>query len=285
MTNDLSQEAQPRHIAVIVTTFNRPDALSAVLKGLRIQTDQLFEVIVADDGSGDETRQAIELERTKFPVKLSHIWHPDEGFRAAAIRNKGILATEADYLIFLDGDCIPQPDFVARHRALALGGRLITGSRIMLGKKFTAELLDNEIDVFSIRAGKLLSERLRGEVNKVLPLWIKFPMGQWRHINRFVWRRIKSCNLSAWRKDILSVNGFDESFVGWGHEDADFVLRLFNAGIQRTDGAYATEILHLWHPDAKRDSERGNYKTVQKRMETGQIRALVGLDQRISRAL
>lgn len=270
---------KPRTIAVIVATYNRPDALAAVLRGLREQTDHDFEVIVADDGSRDDTRIAIDRKRAAFPVSLRHVWHCDEGFRLAAIRNKGILGTGADYLVFLDGDCIPQPDFVARHRELATPGRMVTGSRILIGETLTADLLVSERNFFALGTARWLRERLTGGINKLLPLWFKLPAGTFRHDNRFVWRRIKGANLGAWRDDVLRINGFDESFTGWGHEDADFVLRLFNAGVMRTDGAWATEVLHLWHREAKKDQAASNLATVRERMTSGQLRATRGLDE------
>ena len=269
----------PRRLAIIVATYNRPDALAAVLRGLAAQTDRGFEVIVADDGSRDETRDTVNALRAGFPVTLKHVWHPDGGFRLAAIRNKGILTADADYLVFLDGDCIPQPDFVARHHALAASGRMVTGSRILLGESLTARLLADGTDFFSLGTLRRLAERRRGGINKLLPLWIKVPAGVHRHVDRFVWRRIKGCNLAAWRDDVLAINGFDESFTGWGHEDADFVLRLFHAGIKRTDGAYATEVLHLWHREAKKDSATSNLETVKHRMATRLVRAERGLDE------
>jgi glycosyltransferase involved in cell wall biosynthesis len=269
----------PRRLAVIVATYNRPDALAAVLRGLAAQDDREFEVIVADDGSRDDTRATVDALRPGFPVKLRHVWHPDDGFRLAAIRNKGILTAEADYLVFLDGDCIPQPDFVARHRALAAPGSMVTGSRILLGEALTSRLLADGTDFFSLGILRRLAERRRGGINKLLPLWVKVPAGAHRNIAGFVWRRIKGCNLGAWRSDVLAINGFDESFTGWGHEDADFVLRLFHAGIRRTDGAYATEVLHLWHREAKKDSANSNLETVKRRMATHQVRAERGLDE------
>lgn len=267
----------PDKIAVIVATYNRPDALIAVLRGLAAQTDRRFEVIVADDGSREETRTAINRLRASVPVPLRHVWHRDDGFRLAGIRNKGVLATEADYLVFLDGDCIPQPDFVARHRALAAHGRMVTGSRILVGETFTADLLVTGQSFFALPFTRKLRERLTGGLNKLLPLWLKLPAGRLRHVDRFVWRRIKGANLAAWRADVLKINGFDQSFSGWGHEDADFVLRLFHAGIQRTDGAWATEVLHLWHREAAKDRAQSNHDAVLARQVSGQQRATVGI--------
>ena len=117
---------------------------------------------------------------------------------------------------------------------------------------------------------------MQGHINKVLQWLVQWPdLG--RESRRFTWRRIKSCNLGVWRADLELVNGFDESFTGWGHEDSDLVVRLFNAGIMRKDGAFATEVFHLWHREAQRDQETSNRKVVLKRAEDGTVTATQGL--------
>ena len=264
-------------IAVIVTTYNRLDALLAVLGGLCAQTDRDFEIVVADDGSTSATRTALRSVVATAPVPVRHVWHPDQGFRAAAIRNKGIALTEAPYLIFLDGDCVPQRDFVARHRRLASPGRLVTGSRVLLSRALTDRLLAGGRDISAIGPGEWIADRLLGDINKVWPLLMKLPPAGWRTSGTFRWRRIKSCNLAVWRDDAIAVDGFDETFRGWGHEDADFVLRLHHHGIERTLGSFATEVFHLWHREAQRDRAGENLKRVIERQATRQVMADVGI--------
>ena len=263
-------------ISVVITTYNRPDALEAVVEACFMQDDKNFEIIIADDGSTANTRDCIDRLRARSPVPLKHVWQPDEGFRAAMARNRGTLAATGDYIIFLDGDCIPQRDFIARHRALAQPGFLVSGSRILLSQRFTEQVLAEHIDVPALGLFDKLRYRLRGDMNKVLQLMLRWPdLGRIRR--KFSWRRIKSCNLAVWRADLEKVNGFDESFVGWGHEDADLVLRLFHAGVLRKDGALATEVLHLWHREAKRDEESSNRKVVLERAANKTIQAVRGL--------
>ena len=124
-------------ISVVVTTYNRPDALRAVLAGLAAQTDHGFEVLVADDGSRDDTRQLVERTAAAFPVPVAHVWQEDEGFRAGAARNRAAAVARGEYLVFLDGDCVPRPDFVAQHRTLAERGWMVAGNRILLSEAFT----------------------------------------------------------------------------------------------------------------------------------------------------
>ena len=267
---------QAATISVVITTYNRPDALTAVVEACFLQDDKNFEIIIADDGSGANTRDCIDRLRALSPVPLKHVWQPDDGFRAAMARNRGTLAATGDYIIFLDGDCIPQRDFIARHRALAQPGFLVSGSRILLSQRFTEQVLAEHIDVPALGLFDKLRYRLRGDMNKVLQLMLRWPdLGRVRR--KFSWRRIKSCNLAVWRADLEKVNGFDESFVGWGHEDSDLVVRLFHAGVLRKDGALATEVLHLWHREARRDEESSNRKVVLERAANKTIQAGRGL--------
>jgi len=263
-------------ISVVITTYNRPDALAAVVEACFMQDDKNFEIIIADDGSTANTRQAIEALAARSPVPLKHVWQPDEGFRAAMARNRGTLAATGNYIIFLDGDCVPQRDFIRRHRALAKTGFLVSGSRILLSPRLTERALLEKIDLPAMGLFDKLRYRLRGDMNKVLQMLLRLPDAG-RERKSFSWRRIKSCNLAVWRADLEKVNGFDESFVGWGHEDSDLVLRLFHAGVRRKDGAFATEVLHLWHREAKRDEESSNRKVVLQRAADKTVQAVRGL--------
>jgi glycosyltransferase involved in cell wall biosynthesis len=267
-------------ISVIVTTYNRPDALSAVIAALADQTDNNFEVVIADDGSSQATRAAINALRTlsaNGPKRLIHAWQPDDGFRASAARNLGVFASTGEYLVFLDGDCIPRPSFIARHRMLAERGFMVSGSRVLLSEKFTNALLSAPaLPAHKRGLSYWLMQRLSGATNKVLPL-IELPDTPLRHYRSVKWNRIKSCNLAIWRSDYEAVNGFDESFVGWGHEDADLVLRLARHGVRRKGGAFSTEVFHLWHRENTRATESENRKRVEDRMRTGVIKADVGL--------
>jgi len=128
-------------VAVIVTTYNRPDALAAVLDGYLAQTDAGFELVVADDGSGPKTRALVEDYARRAPFRLGHVWQEDAGFRAAAIRNQALAGTDAGYVIFTDGDCVPTPGFVAQHRRLAEPGWFLSANRVLLAAAFTRKAL------------------------------------------------------------------------------------------------------------------------------------------------
>jgi glycosyltransferase involved in cell wall biosynthesis len=276
---------QARTISVVITTYNRPDALASVVRACFMQNDKNFEIIIADDGSPANTRACVEQLAAASPVPLRHVWQADLGFRAAMARNRGTLAASGDYIVFLDGDCIPQRDFIARHRALSQPGYLVSGSRILMSERLTRRVLDGGIDLGDIGPAARLGWRLRGDLNKTLqPLGLRWPdLG--RTSGKFKWRRIKSCNLGVWRSDLERVNGFDESFVGWGYEDSDLVLRLFHAGVLRKDGAFATEVFHLWHREAQRDQESSNRRVVLERADSKITQAVKGLREHAREAM
>ncbi len=234
-------------ISILLATYNWPQALKLSLESLATQTDCDFEIIIADDGSKSETRDLIEKIKPQFPVPITHLWQEDLGFRKTRILNQAITAAHGDYLVFLDGDCIVQPDFVAQHRSLSKHGYLVTGSRVLLNERLTKELLSWPKWNYSYFWKNLLNFRASGGINKYWPLKIKLGDSFWRNYRKFVWRRIKGCNMACWKTDAQAIGGFDESMTGWGHEDADFVFRLQNSGLIRKSGSWSTEVLHLHH--------------------------------------
>ena len=238
-------------ISVIVTTYNREDALDAVLRSLERQSDPAFEVIVADDGSGAATAALIKRWKDTSGHNLQHVWHNDQGFRAAEIRNRAVLAAHGTYCIFLDGDCIVRPDFIATHRGLAESGWFVTGNRVLLSQELTAKVLRENLTPEVWTSVRWLAERLRSGVNRLSGL-LDLPLGPLRRIRQGMWRGARSCNLAIWRSDLVRVDGFDADYSGWGKEDSDIIARLLHAGVRRKDGLFATGVIHLWHAEADR---------------------------------
>jgi glycosyltransferase involved in cell wall biosynthesis len=267
--------SHPQRISVVITTYNRSDALLQVLAALCLQDDKDFEVIVADDGSRPEHVQAVLDAEASRQLHVVHVWHPDVGFTASRARNRGVGASTGDYIIFMDGDCVPEVDFIRRHRRLAQDAYLVNGSRVMLSADFTQRVLAGEVMLTGRPKWQWIVWRLNGAVSKLTGLLrlADLPM---RKQQGFKWKGIRSCNMGVWRCDFLKIDGFDESFVGWGHEDADFVLRLHNAGIGRKNGFCATEVYHLWHRESSREQESVNAAIVRERMRTGQTLPVEG---------
>jgi glycosyltransferase involved in cell wall biosynthesis len=265
-------------VSLIVTTYNRPDALAAVLAGLLAQPDRGFEVLVADDGSRDDTRALVEQAARDAPLRIVHVWQADQGFRAGAARNRAVAQARGEYLVFLDGDCVPRPDFVAQHRRLAERGWMVAGNRILLSESFTREVLEARLPIHAWTLGQWRAARARGAINRTAPLRT-LPLGPLRRLGRRKWERVRTCNLGVWTDDFRAVNGFDEAFEGWGFEDSDLAVRLLNLGVRRKVGAFATGVLHLWHRESDRGREGENWERLQRRIASGERRALLGLAQ------
>jgi glycosyltransferase involved in cell wall biosynthesis len=232
-------------LSVIVSTYNNPRALSLVLAGLARQTIREFEIVIADDGSGPDTKATIDAFARGASVAVRHVWHPDEGFRKCAILNKAVLAATGTYLIFFDGDCVAPARTLAAHVRAARHGRYLTGGKVQLSQRFT-----DQVTVDAVRRGDL--ERIG--------LW-------WRHVgkrHRLIVSRLPGIRTlldrhvrrpPAWRGEnsstfaahVLRVGGFDERFT-YGLEDADFGHRLQAAGIMPRSLRYQAPVFHLEHP-------------------------------------
>jgi glycosyltransferase involved in cell wall biosynthesis len=264
--------------AVIVTTYNRPDALAVVLEGYCGQSDRDFSLVVADDGSTGETAAVIQefARRGSFP--LSHVWQEDQGFRAAAIRNRAIASTNADYVIFTDGDCVPSRHFVSAHKRLAEPGYFLGANRVLLTETFTHRVLSERTPIYAWNWTDWARSWSRQEVNRLLPL-ITLPDGSFRRRTPDRWEGIKTCNLSVWRDDLIRVNGLDESYEGWGLEDSDLVIRLLHAGVKHKTARFAAPVFHLWHQEQDRMSVPANQKRLEQLLRSTVVRAAVGLDQ------
>lgn len=265
-------------VSLIVTTYNRPDALGAVLAGLLAQRDRGFEGLIADDGSRDDTRALVERTARDAPVRIAHVWQEDKGFRAGAARNRAAAQAKGEYLVFLDGDCVPRPDFIAQHRRLAERGWMVAGNRILLSEPFTREVLDGHLPIHDWSFTQWRAAHSRGAINRMLPLR-NLPLGPLRKLGSRRWQRVRTCNLGVWADDFRAVNGFDELFEGWGFEDSDLAVRLLNLGVRRKYGAFATGVLHLWHREYDRAREGENWQRLQQRIGSGETRASRGVEQ------
>ena len=264
--------------AVIIATYNWPRALELALWGFASQRERGFEVVVADDGSGPETRAVIDRLRGRSGLAIRHVWHPDRGFRKSEILNRAIAAAEHDYLIFTDGDLIPRDDFVAAHLRLARPGRYLAGMTVRLPEGVSAAITPE--DVRSGRATDLRWLRARG-----------FRPG--RHALRFSrsWAlnslmdqltttppRWRGGNASAWRADLLAVNGFDME-MGYGGQDAEIGDRLDNLGIRPVRLRFRAPTVHLWHERPWRDEDVFRRNTAHRHQVrvSGATRARAGL--------
>lgn len=262
------------NLSLVITTYNWPIALNAVLRSVENQQHLPDEVIIADDGSSKETLHIIQQWQAKNSFKIIHIWQKDEGFQAAKIRNKAAAAASGDYLIFLDGDCILRPNFIKQHRRLASKGYFVAGNRALLSEQFTNEILNNNTPIECWPTAQFSAP----QINRTWPLRY-IPLGPIRKFSPAKWKGAKTCNLALWKSDLIQVNGLDEAFIGWGYEDSDFVIRLLRAGIKHLNGRLATTVLHLWHSENDRTQEQENWAKLQDVLNGDKRVAEKGIDQ------
>lgn len=266
-------------LSIIVTTYNWPEALAMVLESLKVQTSHNFEVLIADDGSSSETTLLVTKYQALLPVPLKHIWQEDKGFRAAAIRNQALLQAQGQYIVFLDGDCIPGRVFVEKHTKLAESGYFLVGNRVLLSQSFTQRAIATKLPLHKWSFLQWLLVRLLGHCNRVLS-FISLPLhSRLRKCNSQAWKGAKGCNLGVFKTDLLLVNGWEERFTGWGYEDSDLVIRLLNAGIKRKEGRFALTVIHLWHKENDRSRRQENWLLLEKIRASKEICSKQGLKQ------
>jgi glycosyltransferase involved in cell wall biosynthesis len=256
-------------ISVVVTTYNRPDALVRVLEGLSGQTRPADEIQIADDGSGMETARLIQGWQALASCPIHHVWHQDQGFRAAAIRNRAVRRSSGDYLIFLDGDCIPHPRFVADHEALAYPGCYYQGKRVLIGQRITPVF---SYSMIHRQVWRFVLSRDLGNAHHLLhlPFW---PVWKDRDLTG-----TRSCNLGVFRTDLTAVNGFNQDFEGWGREDSELAARLLAYGLTRRQHPFRAICFHLWHPQQDRRKLSVNNDLLQQTIKSKRFRCDHGLD-------
>lgn len=232
--------------AVIISTYNSPHMLERVLWGYAQQTHEQFEVLVADDGSGDATRKLIERFNAET-MAVRHIWHADRGFRKCTILNRAIAESDAEYVILTDGDCIPRHDFVATHLALREPGKFLSGGTVYLPKE-----LSQQIQVDDIVAGRATDFNWLRANGLGQGIKAKIRLGKRSGWQRF-WDRLTPThptlnghNASAWRSDLVAVNGFDERMV-YGGLDRELGERLENYGVRGKQVRHQAVCVHLYH--------------------------------------
>ncbi len=246
-------------ISVVVTTYNRPDALRRVLEGLSAQRQPPSEVIVADDGSGPETSAVVSRAARNADVPVRHVWQADRGFRVARIRNRAVAATSGDYLVFLDGDCIPDGWFVMDHAALARAGNFFQGRRLLVDQARSPDFGFREVPPTGNRLKLLMSKHISNRHHLLRISGI--PVTRSQKLSG-----IRGCNVGIFRADLEAVNGFNEDFEGWGREDSELAVRLYRFGLWRGAHPFRAVCFHLWHPENQRDRLATNDRLLREAM-------------------
>ncbi|EDP2921126.1 glycosyltransferase [Campylobacter jejuni] len=223
------KKQKPKTCALIITTYNQKERLALVLDSVKNLEPLPDEVLIADDGSREDTAKLIQAYQKDFPCKLEHIWQEDEGFRAAASRNKAINASNSEYIILIDGDMILEKNFIGDHLNFASLKTILQGSRTILNKNESKELLSK--NDFSLAFDK---KGFKNQRNIFLAKCVyKFSKLTKKFFKKSqLVKGSKTCNMSFYKSDFEAIEGFNEKFIGWGREDSEFVARfLFNDGV------------------------------------------------------
>ncbi len=260
-------------ISIIITTYNRPNALGKVLEALRYQMRLTDEVIVADDGSGPETAKLVERLSKGFPCPVYHVWQEDRGFRAAAIRNKAIKKSHGEYIILLDGDCIPGKHFIKDHLFLSEKGFFLQGKRALVSEELSAIFTHEIANSFQKLLKPILSRNI-SNAHHIIRLRF-FPA-----YSSTKQKGIKSCNMAFFKEDILAINGFNQNFIGWGREDSELAIRFYKYGLKRKEHPFMAVCFHLWHKENDRKQLSINDKLLQEAIDSHDYVCTNGLVQK-----
>lgn len=259
-------------VSLIISTYNWPRALYLCLDSVMQQTVMPSEILIADDGSGMSTRDVVKHFERISPVPVHHIWHEDCGFRLAAIRNKAIAASKGQYVIQIDGDLILHRNFVQDHMIFAREGYYVTGSRGIITEMLTRKVLSGEITSLSP-----LMKGIRSSNNAV-----RVPIMSVLYRLLGPTRGARGCNMAFWRKDLVSVNGYDEGFKGWGFEDAELCIRLNNSGLHQQCMRFRGIVFHLHHNQAERSGCENNERRYKESIREHRTRCGEGLDRHLA---
>ena len=258
-------------LALVITTHERADALATVLDSVTRQQIAADEIVIADDGSGAATQEIIAAFISRSTVPARQVSQPHEGFRVARLRNLGIAATTADYIVFIDGDMLLHPSFIADHRRVARPGFYTQGVRVHTDAVLTEKLIAAPAALPSFWSRGL------GGLRRLYLLRSPGLASLTRTLSNHL-IAIKSCNLGLWRDDLIRINGFNEAFTGWGPEDKELCARLEHAGIRRQSLLFGAVALHLHHAPASRTAHAANLALLAETRRERRIRCDLGLD-------
>lgn len=257
--------------SLVISTYNWPDALNLCLESIISQSVLPDEVIIADDGSGTQTKALIQRWQEKFPVPLLHVWHEDKGFRKTVILNRAIKDASGEYIIQIDGDVILHRKFIEDHILLAEQGCFVRGSRGMLTAEKTKQIISqSQKPSLSFWSSGILN-RMNVFHSKMLAVIIaKKSLSS---------KSVRGSNLAFWKKDFEMVNGYNNNLLGWGHEDEELATRFTNKGIYKKVVKMAAVQYHLHHKEVCKKSEAIHADFVLKIRRINTIYCANGLNQ------
>jgi len=237
--------------SLVTPTYNWPQALELLLLSITKQTVMPNEVIVADDGSREDTKALLKKFQETFPVPLIHVWHEDIKNRKPAIMNKAIAKAKYDYIVEIDGDIIMNRHFVEDHLTFARPRQYLYGSRVNIQKELLPELFEKKLTSFNYFSKGI---KKRGRTIR-FPFFMNFT-----GITKERSHKLRGCNMSFWKKDFIAVNGFNEGLTGWGQDDSEMIQRLHNLGIVGKRLKFCGIAYHIYHPEQSKSHIGHNLK-------------------------
>lgn len=223
-----------------ISTYNWPAALQLCLQSVLRQHLLPQQLIIADDGSGPETKAVIDDFKKNAPMQVEHVWQPDEGYQLARVRNRAFAAGNSEYLIQVDGDLLLHPYFVQDHVRFAKKGYFVSGSRVMLNEELTQLFLTTENIAYPGFGHHQIDKRYNAIHSRMLSsINSRLQKGNYKYV--------LGCNMAFWKNDLLKINGYNEDFSGWGKEDNDIAIRLQNAGLGLRFLKFGAIVYHLHH--------------------------------------
>ena len=236
---------------LVISTYNWHKALDLILKSATNQTELPDEIIIADDGSTELTKELIKSYKSQFTIPLQHVWQADDGFKKSHILNQAIAKAKGDYIIQVDGDCIMHENFIKDHLTFASLNVYLFGSRVNIQKPFLKILFAKKKVSFNAFS-KGIKKRTRAIYSPILSSFYK-EQGDFS-------KKFRGCNTSFFKSDFIAVNGYNEDITGWGREDSELMLRMHNKGVKARRLRYRGIVFHIWHEEkSKARVEANNY--------------------------
>ena len=267
-------------ISLIVAVYKNINALKLIIEALKYQTYKNFELVVVEDCEEKAMKEYIDSIKD---IEVIHTSQEDIGLRKARSQNNGILASTGEYLIFIDGDCIPYSNFIEGHAKLAQEGYLLSGRRVNLNGKVTNQLLNNGKTSLEIEKSYLTNFSLMFDKS------VKYEQGLYFNPNGFIYKNlinkknrnvsILGCNFSVYKKDFLAINGFDEGYGGTAlSDDTDLDWRFQAYGLKIKSCKNVANVFHMWHKVINRGDPSKEIALMQKNKKSNKFICEKGLN-------
>jgi glycosyltransferase involved in cell wall biosynthesis len=260
--------------SLIIATYNWASALQLCLESVLNQSLMPNEIIIADDGSANETKDIINHYKNKFAILLKHVWQPDEGYQLAKIRNKAFAIATSNYILQVDGDLILHPHFVRDHVNFSKENTFVSGARALLNEGITQKLIEEQ-NAISVST---LYPHLKKKYNAIRSKPLSLLNDLWQRSEKNM-HYVLGCNMAFWKNDLLKINGYNEAFNGWGKEDNDIASRLVNAGVKLRFLKFGAIVYHLHHKTAPKLSVEKNQDLFNKSKKDRITYIKKGIDQ------